>query len=220
MHYTSHGNGPVVILIHGLFGDLDNLKVLGKALEDNFTVVRVDVTNHGSSKHTSSMTYLSLVDDVKQLLDTLNISDAMLVGHSMGGKIAMATALTYPECVSKLVVADIAPVAYNSRHDKVFDALETMPLTEINDRRDALVHMYGLDIDEGTAQFLLKSLKRCDNGFEWKMNLAGLKQSYNDIIGWPVFSTTYTGPCLLVRGGIQTTSHPPTETLSLSNSLP
>ncbi|MFT5789032.1 MAG: esterase [Shewanella sp.] len=201
MHYTTNGSGPVVILIHGLFGDLDNLKALGKALEDSFTVVRVDVANHGNSEHVSSMSYLSLADDVKQLLSALNISEAILVGHSMGGKIAMATALTYPECVTKLVVADIAPVAYNSRHDKVFNALETMPLTEINDRRDALTHMHSLDIDEGTAQFLLKSLKRTDNGFEWKMNLAGLKQSYNDIISWPSFTTQYTGPCLFIRGG-------------------
>ncbi|MCL1060134.1 alpha/beta fold hydrolase [Shewanella gelidimarina] len=201
MHYTTNGSGPAVILIHGLFGDLDNLKALGKTLEDSFTVVRVDVANHGNSEHVSSMTYQTLADDVKQLLSVLNISDAILVGHSMGGKIAMATALLYPQCVSKLVIADIAPVAYTSRHDKVFNALETMPLTEINNRRDALTHMRSLDIDEGTAQFLLKSLKRSEHGFEWKMNLAGLKQSYNDIIGWPTFTTQFTGPCLLIRGG-------------------
>ncbi|QQX82345.1 alpha/beta fold hydrolase [Shewanella sp. KX20019] len=201
MHYTTHGSGPVVILIHGLFGDLDNLKSLGKALEDCFTVVRVDVANHGSSKHVSSMTYPSLADDVKQLLNTLNITDAIIVGHSMGGKIAMATALIYPECVSKLVIADIAPVAYSSRHDKVFNALETMPLRSIDGRRDALTHMQSLDIDDGTAMFLIKSLKRTDIGFEWKMNLTGLKQSYDDIISWPKFTTKYTGPCLLIRGG-------------------
>lgn len=201
MHYTTNGNGPVVILIHGLFGDLDNLKALGKSLEDSFTVVRVDVANHGNSKQVSSMTYLSLAEDIKQLIETLKISSAILVGHSMGGKIAMATALSYPDLVSKLVVADIAPVTYNSRHDKVFEALESMPLSQIKDRRDALKHMHEHDIDEGTAQFLLKSLARSDDGFKWKMNLSGLKQSYNDIISWPTFTTPYQGSCLFIRGG-------------------
>lgn len=201
MHYTTNGNGPVVILIHGLFGDLDNLKALGRSLEDSFTVVRVDVANHGNSQHVSSMSYQSLAEDIKQLIENLNISSAILVGHSMGGKIAMATALSYPDLVSKLVVADIAPVTYNSRHDKVFAALESMPLSQIKDRRDALKHMREHDIDEGTAQFLLKSLVRSESGFKWKMNLTGLKQSYNDIISWPTFKTPYQGDCLFIRGG-------------------
>ncbi|ACJ29348.1 Hydrolase, alpha/beta fold family [Shewanella piezotolerans WP3] len=201
MHYTTNGNGPVVILIHGLFGDLDNLKALGKSLEDSFTVVRVDVANHGSSKKVSSMTYLSLAEDIKRLIETLKVNSAILVGHSMGGKIAMATALSYPGLVNKLVVADIAPVSYNSRHDKVFEALESMPLNQIKDRRDALEHMRAHDIDEGTAQFLLKSLVRRDQGFKWKMNLTGLKQSYSDIISWPTFTSPYQGACLFIRGG-------------------
>ena len=99
------------------------------------------------------------------------------------------------------MVADIAPVTYNSRHDKVFEALESMPLSQIKDRRDALKHMHEHDIDEGTAQFLLKSLARSDDGFKWKMNLSGLKQSYNDIISWPTFTTPYQGSCLFIRGG-------------------
>ncbi|MFA0373201.1 alpha/beta fold hydrolase, partial [Vibrio sp. 10N.222.54.F6] len=82
MHYTTNGNGPVVILIHGLFGDLDNLKALVKSLEDSFTVVRVDVANHGNSKQVTSMTYLSLAEDIKQLIESLNISNAILIGHS------------------------------------------------------------------------------------------------------------------------------------------
>ncbi|MGS0730881.1 alpha/beta fold hydrolase, partial [Shewanella sp. 0m-11] len=138
MHYVTSGQGPVVILIHGLFGDLDNLKALGKELEANFTVVRIDVLNHGSSPQVANMSYQSLADSMVNLIDELNCKDAILIGHSMGGKIAMATALSYPERVSQLVVADIAPVAYQSRHDKVFTALASMPLSEIKDRRQAL----------------------------------------------------------------------------------
>ncbi|MGS0693398.1 alpha/beta fold hydrolase [Shewanella sp. 0m-4] len=201
MHYVTSGQGPVVILIHGLFGDLDNLKALGKELEANFTVVRIDVLNHGSSPQVANMSYQSLADSMVNLIDELNCKDAILIGHSMGGKIAMATALSYPERVSQLVVADIAPVAYQSRHDKVFTALASMPLSEIKDRRQALAHMQSCDIDEGTAQFLLKSLARTEQGFIWKMNLDGLKASYADIIDWPTFNLSYQGPCLFIRGG-------------------
>ncbi|WOT03649.1 alpha/beta fold hydrolase [Shewanella youngdeokensis] len=200
MNYVKSGNGPVVILIHGLFGDLDNLKLLSKTLEDSFTVIRVDVANHGNSPRIANMTYPNLAADIISLLDALQIEQASIVGHSMGGKIAMATALLYPARVSHLVVADIAPVCYNSRHDKVFNALETLPLSNLTNRREALTHMQKLGIDDGTAQFLLKSLKRGDNGFEWKLNLAAIRQSYTNIISWPVFTHNYQGPCLFIRG--------------------
>lgn len=177
MHYTTDGNGPVVILIHGLFGDLDNLKALGKSLAAHFTVIRVDVANHGSSPQVSAMDYPSLAADIKLLIDDLGLESVALVGHSMGGKIAMATALSYPDSVNKLVIADIAPVSYPRRHDAVFNALESLPLHQLNDRRDAIEHMRIHQIDPGTAQFLLKSLKRTATGFEWKMNLAGLKKA-------------------------------------------
>ncbi|ABZ76799.1 alpha/beta hydrolase fold [Shewanella halifaxensis HAW-EB4] len=201
MHYVTSGQGPVVILIHGLFGDLDNLKTLGKELEENFTVVRIDVLNHGSSPHVANMSYESLADSMAKLIEELNCTDAILIGHSMGGKIAMATALKYPQRVSKLVVADIAPVAYQNRHDKVFAALESMPLPEIKDRRQALAHMQSWDIDDATAQFLLKSLTRTEQGFTWRMNLEGLKANYANIIDWPHFNRSYHGPCLFIRGG-------------------
>ncbi|WP_299805319.1 alpha/beta fold hydrolase [uncultured Shewanella sp.] len=201
MHYVISGQGPVVILIHGLFGDLDNLKALGKELEEQFTVVRIDVLNHGNSPQVANMCYQTLADSMAQLIEELDCKEAILIGHSMGGKIAMATALNYPHLVKKLVVADIAPVAYQSRHDKVFAALESMPLTELKDRRQALVHMQTCGVDDGTAQFLLKSLTRAEQGFGWKMNLSGLKASYTNIIDWPHFSSHYQGPCLFVRGG-------------------
>ncbi|MCG9731569.1 alpha/beta fold hydrolase [Shewanella sp. Isolate13] len=201
MYYVKSGQGPVVILIHGLFGDLDNLKALGKALEDSFTVVRVDVLNHGASPSVAKMDYRSLASSIAELIEQLPEKEAIIVGHSMGGKIAMATALCYPKLVSKLVVADIAPVAYQSRHDSVFAALESMPLAEIKDRRQALAHMKSCNIDDGTAQFLLKSLTRAEQGFSWKMNLSGLKASYANIIDWPTFPQPYQGPCLFIRGG-------------------
>ncbi|WP_394131633.1 alpha/beta fold hydrolase [Shewanella maritima] len=208
MHVVSHGQGDPVIIIHGLFGNLDNLKNLALSLESHFTVYRFDVTNHGDSEHSDHMDYLTLADDFIHFMDQHGISKAHFVGHSMGGKIAMAIALQHPQKVSGLVVADIAPVAYQPRHGQVFNALTTMPFDSIRNRSDALAHMKQMGIDDGTAQFLLKNLKRIDSGFEWKMNLDGLLASYDDIIGWPFNQdnkdqlwSPYLSPCLFIRGG-------------------
>lgn len=117
----------------------------------------------------------------------------------------MATALAFPERIISMVAADIAPVAYEPRHDTVFAALESLPLEGHTDRRFALNHLIDNGIDEATAQFLLKNLQRTDTGFRWKMNLSGLKACYPNIIGWqnqtlnPVQS--YAGPSLFIRGG-------------------
>ncbi|NKF51441.1 alpha/beta fold hydrolase [Shewanella sp. WXL01] len=206
MHYETRGQGQPVILIHGLFGNIDNLKNLAISLESDFQVTRVDVPNHGLSTHWQHMDYVNLASAFIELLDSLNIEKANFVGHSMGGKIAMAIALLHPKRVSGLVVADIAPVAYQPRHDDVFRALNSLNLSD-TDRKRALAHMLEHNIDEGTAQFLLKNLQRSDGGFKWKMNLTGLQQSYPDIIGWPFTKQSqlpwqpFQLPCLFVRGG-------------------
>ncbi len=205
MNFVSTGQGPAVLLIHGLFGNLDNLKGLGQVLENQYQVIRVDVPNHGLSEYWDQMDYPRLATAMISLLDELAIERAHIVGHSMGGKIAMATALAFPERIISMVAADIAPVAYEPRHDTVFAALESLPLEGHTDRRFALNHLIDNGIDEATAQFLLKNLQRTDTGFRWKMNLSGLKVCYPNIIGWqnqtlnPVQS--YAGPSLFIRGG-------------------
>ncbi|MGI2149332.1 alpha/beta fold hydrolase [Shewanella baltica] len=205
MNFVSTGQGPAVLLIHGLFGNLDNLKGLGQVLESQYQVIRVDVPNHGLSEHWDEMDYPRLATAMVALLDELAIERAHIVGHSMGGKIAMATALAHPERIISMVAADIAPVAYEPRHDLVFAALESLPLEGHTDRRFALNHLIDNGIDEATAQFLLKNLQRTDTGFRWKLNLSGLKACYPNIIGWhnqaPNPVQSYSGPSLFIRGG-------------------
>ncbi len=184
MHFISSGQGSVVILIHGLFGNLDNLKNLAKSLETTYQVIRVDVPNHGLSPHWETMDYPMLGQAIIELMARNNIEHAHLVGHSMGGKIAMSAALAEPEKISSLVVADIAPVSYHERHNQVFSALQNINLPTIKKRSDALQRLINAGIDEGTAQFLLKNLERIDSGFRWKMNLEGLQSSYTNLIGW------------------------------------
>ena len=205
MHYVTSGNGEPVILIHGLFGNLDNLKSLGISLEADFQVIRVDVPNHGLSEHWHTMDYPTLAKAVIDLIDQLGFDCVKLVGHSMGGKIAMAAALLYPERISSLVVADIAPVSYQPRHQLVFAGLTSLPLNQQTSRKSALTHLIDAGIDESTAQFLLKNLQRTESGFEWKMNLAGLIDCYDRIIDWRLTednrSLQYNKPCLFIRGG-------------------
>lgn len=205
MNYISTGQGPVVILIHGLFGNLDNLKNLSKSLEKNYRVLRVDVPNHGLSPHWSAMNYPALASAMVELMDTLSIEQAHVVGHSMGGKIAMAIALSFPQRVISLIAADIAPVSYQPHHTKVCAALMSINLSQLENRSQALHSLLGSEIDEGTAQFLLKNLVRDETGFKWKMNLKGLLDCYPDIIAWynhhlPA-KEMYQGPCLFIRGG-------------------
>ncbi|MBB1317318.1 alpha/beta fold hydrolase [Shewanella sp. SR43-4] len=204
MHFVSSGQGEAVLLIHGLFGNLDNLKNLGSVLEQQHQVIRVDVPNHGLSEHWDQMDYPQLADAMIDVLDELHLTQAHVVGHSMGGKIAMAMALLHPERVISLVVADIAPVAYSPRHQIVFAGLTSLELNANTTRKSALVHLTSAGIDEPTSQFLLKNLQRTDSGFEWKMNLTGLIESYDRIIGWTLPLTDdnrFDKPALFIRGG-------------------
>ncbi|UAL41636.1 alpha/beta fold hydrolase [Shewanella inventionis] len=204
MHYVSDGHGEPVLLIHGLFGNLDNLKNLGSVLIHNHQVIRVDVPNHGLSEHWDDMDYPTLANAMVQLLDQLNLTATHVVGHSMGGKIAMAMALLHPTRVKSLVVADIAPVAYEPRHQTVFAGLTSLVFDENTSRKSALTHLVSSGIDEGTAQFLLKNLQRTESGFEWKMNLDGLINAYERIIGWdlPISADVhFNKPTLFIRGG-------------------
>ncbi|MGE6648928.1 alpha/beta fold hydrolase [Shewanella colwelliana] len=199
LNHTITGNGSTVILIHGLFGNLDNLKALGTSLIDH-TIIRLDVPNHGLSPHCSNMNYQSIADAVIQLMDELAIDAAHIVGHSMGGKIAMAVALCYPNRVKSLIAADIAPVNYSPRHQNVFAALDQLNLTQITGRADALKQLINSGIDEATAQFLLKNLSKTSAGYHWKMNLDGIKQDYDALIGWDITDKQYKGPALCIRG--------------------
>lgn len=200
LNYATQGQGEKVILVHGLFGDLDNLKGLAQTLEEHYQIIRIDVPNHGQSPHWDHMDYPSFTSALISLMNELDIDKAHLIGHSMGGKIVMATALSHPDRVSSVVAADIAPAAYQPRHQTVFKALTSLPLDGSVDRKAALDHILGYGVDEGTAQFLLKSLRRGDEGFYWRMNLTGIINAYEAIIGWPYEGKRFNGETLFIRG--------------------
>ncbi|MGL5037225.1 MAG: alpha/beta fold hydrolase [Aeromonas sp.] len=202
LHFKEQGQGPVVILIHGLFGNLDNLGQLARALSPHYRVISVDLRNHGGSFHSHDMSYLAQASDILTLMDALKIANAHVVGHSMGGKVAMQLAKLAPMRITSLVVADMAPIAYpHSRHHAVFTGLNATLQAAPQSRREAerILTPY-IEIPE-VRQFLLKSFTHTDAGWGWRFNVPILEQQYPHIMGWPADNRRFDGPVLFIKGG-------------------
>jgi esterase len=192
---------PAVVLLHGLFGMSDNLMRLGKTLAEDYTVYLPDLRNHGRSLHSDEMSWTAMVADIIDLLNYLQRDKVILLGHSLGGKVAMSLASQYPHKVPALIVADIAPVSYPERHQAVFKALKAVDLSAINQRKDAADIMAEYVSDAGVIQFLLKSLyKNSDAVYQWRFNLDALIANYATLSSAPDLVAPYQGPALFIKG--------------------
>lgn len=190
-----------VVLIHGLFGDLDNLKSISRELQENYQVVNIELRNHGDSPWCETMTFIEMAADLEALLDKLKLDKAHILGHSLGGKVAMEFALEHPDRVHSLVIADIAPVAYDARHNTILDALEAVDISNVNSRQDADKALAESISEKGVRQFLLKNLQKDGDKWVWRMNLEGLRNCYEDLIGAPAQKGEFDAPVLFIRGG-------------------
>lgn len=195
---------PPLLIMHGLLGSKRNWQAIGKALARALPVVLVDLRNHGISPWSEEMDYPAMAADVLALADRLEARRFRLLGHSMGGKVAMAIALTAPERVERAIVADIAPVRYGHDFEQYIKALLGLDLATI-DRRAAADKVLAGSIDNpAIRQFLLQNLDFDGNGKAfWKPNLAVLERSLATLTGWPETLDTkrYQGPVLAIRGG-------------------
>lgn len=176
------------MLIHGLFGSLDNLGGLARVLADHYKVYQIDLPNHGQSPRSDDVTYPSQASAVKDFITQQGLNHVSVVGHSMGGKVAMAFAMANPDLVDQLVVMDIAPVQYRvRRHDAVLAGLNATMQTPIANRKEAEQTLSQHVKEPGVRQFLLKSLAKQDDGhFNWRFNVAALEANYDDITDWPL----------------------------------
>jgi esterase len=203
LNFKEYGEGENnLIVLHGFLGSLDNWHTLatewGKA---GLHVYTLDLRNHGKSPHTEHHSIQLMVDDLNDFMFQHHISSATVLGHSMGGKVAMLFALQYPGLCTKLIVSDMAPKAYKRGHDDVFDAIFQVSLDKITTRKEAEEAMKPFLGDFGTRQFILKSLERTEEGkYEWKFNLKTLFQDYDEIIKSIEMKTTYDNPALFVKG--------------------
>ncbi|MBY5992062.1 alpha/beta fold hydrolase [Ferrimonas balearica] len=202
MQYHEEGSGPAVVLIHGLFGDRDNLAGLGRVLlTEGYRVIRVDLRNHGQSAHQDTMTFAEMAEDLEQLRQRLALPQMALVGHSLGGKVAMTYAQAHPQRVTALVVADIAPVAYSRRHDTILATLASIDAEGLPSRKVAQQQLMAAGIDGGTALFLTKNLKpRPEGGFRWQIHLPAIVENYPQLIGALPDNAPYPGPTLFLKG--------------------
>lgn len=203
LNFKSYGSGPALIILHGLFGSLDNWQGLAKQYAEHFSVFIVDQRNHGKSPHSDApFTYAQLADDLKELMAQQGMYTANLIGHSMGGKTVMQFAIENEYMVEKLIVADMGIAANDFRHTEIIDALMDFPFGEIRERKLADEWLMTRIPDFGVRQFLLKNLdRRPDGGFEWKFNLKVLHRDYTNILEGVSSPHPVDVPTLFIRGG-------------------
>lgn len=197
---TNSTNAQTIVFLHGLFGDLNNLGIIAKAFEQEYAILRVDLRNHGRSFHHDAMDYSLIAQDLKQLLLELNIQNAILVGHSMGGKSAMALADLAPELVENLIVIDIAPVSYTqNRHKQIIAGLFAVKDAKPQTRQQAKNVMAALIPDEGVQQFMLKSFD-AESEQSFRFNLTSLHHNYQNLMDWKAVKVDK--PTLFIKGAL------------------
>lgn len=198
----SNADATPLVVIHGLLGSADNWRSHLKVWQRSRRVVALDLRNHGRSPHVEGMAYATMAADVVALLDKLSIEHAHVLGHSMGGKVAISMARLASERVASLIVADIAPVAYAHGHDDVFAALDNVREGQPTNRREA-DELLGEHVDSRpTRLFLATNLVRNDdNVMALRVGLDEIKRGYSEIIGVPDGEHSYDGPSLVLRGG-------------------
>ncbi len=172
LNYKKFGEGEPLIILHGLFGSLDNWLGLAKKIGEHFEVFIVDARNHGQSPHSNDFNYDIMTDDLYEFLIQNNIIDPIILGHSMGGKTAMQFAMNYPNHVAKLIVVDIAPKSYPVRHALIIEGMYSINLEKITTRIEAEEQLIKYVDEFATRQFLLKNLYWIEKDkLAWRFNL-------------------------------------------------
>jgi pimeloyl-ACP methyl ester carboxylesterase len=195
-----HSGEPVIIL-HGLFGMMDNWHLIAQKLSYAFSVIAVDLRNHGHSPHYTEMSYELMAADVACLIQELGFSSAHIIGHSMGGKVAMTLAKIRPELVRKLIIVDIAPKRYEPSHEVYFRALTLLKSRTISSRSQADEMIQYLVPEMAIRQFLLKNLYRTSEGqYHLRMNVDAILNHYEEIIGPVYFVEPFIKPTLFLKG--------------------
>lgn len=212
LYFREFGSGDPLVILHGLYGSSDNWVSIAKTLEKSFRVILVDQRNHGQSPHSPEHTYTSLTSDLLEFFDDLKLEKAILLGHSMGGKVAMQFTIDHPERVTSLIVVDIAPWSHISsisdkiieEHQLIIKGLKSIPINSLTSRNQADDILSNWVRSEQIRQFLLKNLKREQNGsFSWKLNLSTIASNLNNLMD-RINPKTQNQPCkvktLFIKG--------------------
>jgi esterase len=200
LHFRKLGAGSPMIIMHGVFGTSDNWFSVSKLFAGTHEVFLLDLRNHGLSPHSDEFGYEAMSNDLNEFITDHQLTNPIVIGHSMGGKVAMQYAAVYHN-LSKLIVVDIAPKYYPRHHDEILNALNALPLATIQSRGAADEWLQQYISELGVRQFLLKNLYRTDEGkFDWRMNLPVITAEI-DIVGEPLDPDTRIDvPTLFVKG--------------------
>jgi pimeloyl-ACP methyl ester carboxylesterase len=205
LHHQTLGQGQPLILLHGLFGSADNWGTVAKHFSQHYQVISVDLCNHGRSPHSESQSYTDMADDLLELCDALSLDRIHLLGHSLGGKVAMQFATSFPNRMKKLIVVDIAMRAYADTHNHLIDAMMAVDLTALQSRSEVDKALSNSIPQVMVRQFLLMNLIKSDtnqseSGLAWRINLAALKSNYPSLQQAVCENAHYEKSCLFIRG--------------------
>lgn len=203
LNYKKQGEGKPLIILHGLFGSLDNWQTLANRWAENLEVWIIDQRNHGQSPHSDEWNYDVMADDLKDFLEEHNLKDINLLGHSMGGKTVMRFACKYPHLVEKLIVADIGPKSYPVHHAEIIEALKTVDFSKIDSRSDADEMLKKSIPEMGVRQFLLKNFYWKDvknKKGAWRFNLDVISEKIEEVGKETFPEAMFSIPTLFLNG--------------------
>lgn len=202
LNYKVFGQGEPLIILHGLLGMLDNWQSIAKILSNNYTVYILDQRNHGNSPHSPEFNFSVLANDIVDFMTQQHLKQCSLMGHSLGGKVAMLVAVNNPEKIKKLIVVDIAPKTYPNHHESIFKSLFSLNLSTLTSRVEAENELKTHIESYSTVQFLLKNLTRNSEGnFIWKFNLLNIYANYTQICENPILKNhKFLQPSLFIKG--------------------
>lgn len=205
LNYKKYGtNGPALLILHGLFGSHSNWSKVCERLAEDFTVYALDLRNHGTSPHTAEFDYVFMAADVNAFLDRMGITEAIALGHSMGGKVAMTFAMAHPKKVSKLIVADIAPRSYKEEgegQNSLVDALLQLDLSTHSRQKDIHKTLTPAIPSSEVRYFLLTNLLRDSHrNFKWRVNLESISANLGKLQGGIPKMSTFQRPTMFLKG--------------------
>ena len=200
--FETVGSGPPLLVLHGLFGSGSNWRGVARRLAPTRTVYSVDLRNHGASPWADAMDYVAMADDVLQLMDRLGLERPAVLGHSMGGKTAMALALRHPERVGRLIVVDIAPVSYVDTLTPFADAMRGANVVAAATRDEVQARLRRAAPDPAVVPFLMQNLVFHNDHFDWRLNLLGISASMAQLCGFPseLLGARFSGPLAVIAG--------------------
>lgn len=202
IEYGAESHKKTVVVLHGLFGSAKNLAGICRHLSAQCRVIAFDLPNHGQSPHVDVMSIQAMAGAIIEEIQVRDLSQVSLLGHSLGGKTAMAIALRDSDLVEKLLVADIAPVTYPPGHNDILEAMLTLP-DGLSSRQLADEHLARWVSDMPTRQFLLQNLVKQGESFVWRINVRGIADSYEMLRGGfdtGEYSGVFRKPTLFVKG--------------------